>query len=88
MASVENLLKTKDAAKYLGVHHETMKVYRDVGYHGKKLRAIKVGGRYWYDPADLDAWMTPTATPATKRPARNTDSHRRAKEFLKEMGYG
>lgn len=87
MASTETLLKPKDAAKYLGVHKVTLTVYRNVGYRGKKLRAIRIGGRYWYDPADLDAWMIASQPATPKQRAKDSESHRRAKEYLKRQGY-
>lgn len=87
MASTENLLRPKDAARYLGVHRDTLTSYRDVGYRGKKLRAIRIGGRYWYDPADLDAWMVASQPATPKQRAKDSESHRRAKEYLERQGY-
>ena len=87
MTNTETLLRTRDAIKYLRVSNATISRYRDVGYRGRKLRAIRIGGRYWYDPADLDAWMVASQPATPKQRAKDSESHRRAKEYLERQGY-
>lgn len=86
MPSMEGMLSSHEAAKYLGVCRFTLSKYRSDGMRGKRLRAYRVGGKFFFDRADLDAWMTVTGDPAPSvKPSKADNSA--AREYLRQNGY-
>ena len=53
---LNNKLDVQEAAAYLGIAGNTLRVWAQKG----KLRHTKVGWRYFFDVADLDAMLTVT----------------------------
>lgn len=50
----EPQLLTAEAADYVGLSFGTLNIYR---YRGVGPKGSRIGGRVYYDRADLDAWM-------------------------------
>ena len=72
------LILLKHVAKVLGitVSYQTLLRWVQKGVGGERLAASKIGGRWFVDPADLQAFVErlnarPDRTPLTVRPARS-----------------
>ncbi len=63
--SQKRMLRTRDAARYVGLAESTMEKLR---LTGGGSRFVRLGKTVVYDPADLDAWLE-----ANKR--RSTTDH-------------
>lgn len=53
IATTKGKMTTGEAAERLGVDHSTVSKWASVGCNGIFLRATKIGGRWFYDEADL-----------------------------------
>ena len=52
--SQKRMLRTRDAARYVGLAESTMEKLR---LTGGGSRFVRLGKTVVYDPADLDAWL-------------------------------
>lgn len=50
----DTLLTADEVAEILGVHKQTVSVWRK---EKRGPRYLKIGNRVYYDPQDLDAWL-------------------------------
>ena len=63
------LLSTKEAARYLRLSHRTLERYRVTG---EGPRYLKVGRRVFYRRTDLDAWLDGRVRRSTSDPGPPT----------------
>ena len=88
----EAVLDAVEACDYLGgISRQALHNYARIGIRGRKLVTRKIGGRIWFLPSDLKAFVSPesqaTAVPEKKerKPAGKMSAETTAE--LRRMGF-